>query len=322
MDDSKQFITGLKQDNLALLRKIAKTDYHNHALYGGDRNYIYNKTGIMIKPITCSIDSPDTIDLYVKKFSDNILLSDKEYYDLMFDASIIQAGKDGVKKIMLSIDAWCIYTIYGGNISYILNHLSKTALEAGFNIDIKIQVGISRYAAGKDLEKWFEPLWGDPCVTSIDLYGPENVGNIDVFKKIYTRSKKYNWLRVAHVGEFLGPEIIEEYIEALDLQHINHGINAYMSNNLIAKLKERNTILHVCPSSNLLLGRISALSFHPIKYLYRSGVRVTINSDDLLVFGSTVSEEYLKLYQAHVLSAEELDDIRTKSLDLDLSMVM
>jgi adenosine deaminase len=44
--------------------------------------------------------------------------------------------------------------------------------------------------------------------------------------------------------------------------------------------------------------------------LFDAGVKVTVNSDDALVFGAGVSEEFLALYQAGVLSAVELDLIR------------
>lgn len=37
---------------------------------------------------------------------------------------------------------------------------------------------------------------------------------------------------------------------------------------------------------------------HPIAQLYRKGVDVTIGSDDVLIFDSDVSKEYLRLYQS------------------------
>ena len=53
---------------------------------------------------------------------------------------------------------------------------------------------------------------------------------------------------------------------------------------------------------------------HPIQKLYRAGVDVTINSDDILIFDSDVSKEYLRLYENETLKAEELDDIRMNGL--------
>ena len=56
------------------------------------------------------------------------------------------------------------------------------------------------------------------------------------------------------------------------------------------------------------------MAAHPIAKLYREGVDVTVNSDDILIFGSDVSKEYLSLYDNGVLSAEELNGIRLNGL--------
>ena len=57
------------------------------------------------------------------------------------------------------------------------------------------------------------------------------------------------------------------------------------------------------------------MSHYPIAQLYRKGVNVTINSDDVLIFDSDVSKEHLRLYQSGCLTAEELDDIRLRGLE-------
>lgn len=58
----------------------------------------------------------------------------------------------------------------------------------------------------------------------------------------------------------------------------------------------------------------TGIDIYPIKEFYKSGLDVTINSDDILIFDSDVSKEYLKLYKNKVLTAEELDDIRLNGL--------
>ncbi len=59
---------------------------------------------------------------------------------------------------------------------------------------------------------------------------------------------------------------------------------------------------------------VKDLKTHPIAELYRNGVDVTIGSDDVLIFDSDVSKEYLRLYRSGCLTAEELDDIRINGL--------
>lgn len=82
----------------------------------------------------------------------------------------------------------------------------------------------------------------------------------------------------------------------------------------MAYLKEKKIRLNITPTSNILLGRVKKMSEHPIQTLYRNGVDVTINSDDVLIFDSDVSKEYLRLFDSGCLSEDELDDIRINGL--------
>ena len=92
------------------------------------------------------------------------------------------------------------------------------------------------------------------------------------------------------------------------------GIAAAEDPSVIRFLADNHIRLNITSSSNYLLGRVGNLSAHPIARLFRSGVDVTINSDDVLIFDSDVSKEYLRLYQCGCLSTEELDDIRKNGL--------
>ena len=64
-----------------------------------------------------------------------------------------------------------------------------------------------------------------------------------------------------------------------------------------------------------MLGYASDYKDHPIKILYENGVKVTINTDDLLIFDSSIENEYLLLYQAGALSIEQLEEIRLRGLE-------
>lgn len=101
---------------------------------------------------------------------------------------------------------------------------------------------------------------------------------------------------------------------ALRLDEVQHGIAAAESEEAIQFLKDRGIRLNLTPSSNLLLGRIKEMAHHPIRRLYRGGLDVTINSDDVLIFDSDVSKEYIRLFESGCLNAEELNKIRLNGL--------
>lgn len=81
------------------------------------------------------------------------------------------------------------------------------------------------------------------------------------------------------------------------------------------KLADHGIRLNVCPTSNVLPGRVESVATHPIRKLYDAGVKVTVNTDDALMFGRSVSEKLLGLYRAGILTAAELDVIRLNGLD-------
>jgi adenosine deaminase len=66
-----------------------------------------------------------------------------------------------------------------------------------------------------------------------------------------------------------------------------------------------------------MLGRVKRLQDHPIRQLHDAGISVTVNTDDALVFGATVSDEFLALIRSGLFTADELDRIRQNSLSDD-----
>jgi adenosine deaminase len=68
-----------------------------------------------------------------------------------------------------------------------------------------------------------------------------------------------------------------------------------------------------------MLGRVESIAKHPIRMLFDAGITVTVNTDDPLIFGKTISEEFLGLHDVGVFTASELDQIRLNGLVDDRS---
>jgi adenosine deaminase len=107
---------------------------------------------------------------------------------------------------------------------------------------------------------------------------------------------------------------VSDTLDILQLDEIQHGISAASSVKLMRRLRRENVRLNVCPTSNVVLGRVKDLSQHPIRKLFDNGVRVSINSDDIAIFDQSVSDEFMNLYKSGTLSAPELESIRRESL--------
>lgn len=59
-----------------------------------------------------------------------------------------------------------------------------------------------------------------------------------------------------------------------------------------------------------MLKVVESYAVHPIRKIYDYGIPVTINTDDMLVFNQSVSQEYLNLFKSGLMNAHELNHIR------------
>ena len=94
--------------------------------------------------------------------------------------------------------------------------------------------------------------------------------------------------------ECIMPRDILEQITLDILKRGGAGIDAVAIDDpaLCAELAARGVVLDLCPSSNVQAAIVPGYGNFPILRLRRLGVRVTLNTDDLVVSDVTLSEEY------------------------------
>ena len=307
------FIEGLEQHDLNILRNCSKADLHNHFALGGSRSYIKEITGIYIPPIDRPLSSMSQMDAWSRKYIGSHFDS-ADMRKLLIEATFQQAKNDGVTILEIGEDVWGLGEFFCNDINALADAFYQAKNKIVPNIELRLQIGMSRHCTIDYLEECLSYFWGSGFFFSIDLYGDEFAQPIEKFIPIYRRAKKEGLRLKAHVGEWGNPEDVQKAVELLELDEVQHGIAAAYDERVMRFLADNRIRINITPTSNVLLGRVASLKTHPISLLYRSGVDVTINSDDVLIFDSDVSKEYLRLYEAGCLSAKELDDIRQNGL--------
>ncbi|WP_026656449.1 hypothetical protein [Butyrivibrio sp. AE3003] len=307
------FQTALKQEKLDDIRKCPKADLHNHFVLGGSRRFLKEQTGKDIQPITEPLNSMDEMHAWNAQ---NIgeYFNSPEGRRMLIRATFVQAKEDGVSVLEIGEDVWGLGEFFHENIDELVEAFELSHKEIAPEIELRLQIGLSRHCDVAYLEDCLSHFWGCKAFYSIDLYGDELAQPIENFKPIYRRAKAEGLRLKAHVGEWGTAEDVRRAVECLELDEIQHGIAAVEDSSVIRFLADNHIRLNITPTSNYLLGRVKDFKTHPIAELYRSGVDVTINSDDVLIFDSDVSKEYLRLYQSGCLNAEELDNIRKNGL--------
>ena len=166
-------------------------------------------------------------------------------------------------------------------------------------------------------------------VVAVDLVGDEEHYPFIKYKKLFDICKYADIPVTIHAGE-TNKRDIKDIISYT--KRIGHGIKIYDNEELIKLVKENNILLEVCPNSNLDTKNVDDYSSHPIKKLYKDGVRVSINTDNRTVSNITLTEEYINLinyldftiddlYQMNLnainfafISNKEKDELRKKLL--------
>lgn len=135
-------------------------------------------------------------------------------------------------------------------------------------------------------------------VIGLGLGGIEDGFPASLFVDTFNEARRAGLHVVAHAGETTGAQTIRDAIDLLRAERIGHGIRCLDDPDLIAMLKERQTPLEVCPTSNYCLGVVKQGTRHPIRRMVDAGLFCTINSDDPPMFNTSLINEY------HLLSRQ------------------
>lgn len=307
------FTDALIREDLEGIRKCPKADLHNHFVLGGSRRYLLEHSGKDIQPIKEPLHSMDEMHAWNSRNLGRYFET-AEGRKMLIRATFSQAKEDGVTVLEIGEDVWGLEAFFHGDIEELVAAFETAHQEIALEMELRLQIGLSRHCDIAYLEDRLSHFWGCKAFYSIDLYGDELAQPIENFRSIYRRAKSEGFRLKAHVGEWGTADDVRRAVECLELDEVQHGIAAAEDPSVIRFLADNHIRLNITPSSNYLLGRVPDLKTHPIARLYRSGVDVTINSDDVLIFDSDVSKEYLRLYQCGCLDAKELDDIRRNGL--------
>jgi adenosine deaminase len=113
--------------------------------------------------------------------------------------------------------------------------------------------------------------------------------------------------RVAHAGEEGGPDYVWEALDLLGVERVDHGNRAMEDAELVARLRDEQIPLTVCPLSNIALKTAPPeLADHLLPAMLAEGLLVSINSDDPAYFGGYVDDNFAAITAELALTPDQL----------------
>jgi adenosine deaminase len=191
---------------------------------------------------------------------------------------------------------------------------SQQAAEAGSPIRVGTLLTAMRHAARSMEIAELATAYRDRGVVGFDIAGAEAgyppTRHLDAFEYL----QRENFHFTIHAGEAFGLPSIWQAIQWCGADRLGHGVRIVDDvdastgrlGRLAAYVRDKRIPLELCPSSNVQTGAAASIADHPIGLLRDLRFRVTVNTDNRLMSGTSMSREMTLLCEAFGYGWSEL----------------
>jgi adenine deaminase len=292
----------------ALLRTMPKAELHVHIEGTLEPELIFKlaqRNGVALpypgvealRAAYAFTDLQSFLDLYYAGAA--VLLKEQDFFDMAW-AYFERAAADNVVHAEVFFDPQT-HTGRGVSMEAVivgLDHACRRA-HAEFGLSAKLILCFLRHlsedAAFATLE---QALPFRHHFIGVGLDSGERGNPPEKFARVFARCRELGLHVVAHAGEEGPPGYIENALDVLKVERIDHGVRCVESPALVQRLAELRMPLTVCPLSNVKLCVFKTLAEHNLKTLLDAGLCATVNSDDPAYFGGYVNHNFVQTFDA------------------------
>lgn len=134
-------------------------------------------------------------------------------------------------------------------------------------------------------------------VVAFDLAGGEFGHPASAHALAFDYARKHDLAVTVHAGEGDGPTSIREAVHRCAADRIGHGTRLREDPALEAYVIDHRITLEVCPTSNVQTRVVPTFADHPLARYVIMGAVVTINTDNRLMSGVSLTDEYVRCAQ-------------------------
>jgi adenosine deaminase len=245
-----------------------------------------------------------------------VLLEEQDFYDMTW-AYLERCRDDQVRHTEIFFDPQT-HTDRGVAFDTVIRGITRALDDAHEQLGISSELilcflrHLSAEAAMDTLQQalpWKERIIG------VGLDSSEKGNPPEKFKAVFDRAREEGFLTVAHAGEEGPPEYIEQALDLLGVERIDHGVRCLENPALVQRLREQRVPLTVCPLSNVKLCVFDTLEQHTLKALLDADLCATINSDDPAYFGGYIGQNFIETARALKLDLSEIETLGRNAVE-------
>jgi adenosine deaminase len=181
---------------------------------------------------------------------------------------------------------------------------SARAAALGSPLRVGTLLTAMRHAARSQEIAELSVRYRDSGVVGFDIAGAEAgfppTRHLDAFEYL----QRENFHFTIHAGEAFGLPSIWQAIQWCGADRLGHGVRIVdditggQLGRLASYVRDKRIPLELCPSSNVQTGAAASIAEHPIGLLHDLRFRVTVNTDNRLMSGTSMSREMALLAEA------------------------
>jgi adenosine deaminase len=193
----------------------------------------------------------------------------------------------------------------------------KEAANEGHRIVVRTILSAMRQAAMSETVARLAVNFRDEGVCGFDIAGPEDGFPPTKHLRAFHLIQREDFHLTIHAGEAFGLPSIWEAVQFCNAERLGHGvriaddIREVDGRNVLGRLanyvRDRRIPLEVCPTSNVHTGVASSIAAHPVDLFKRLRFRVTINTDNRLMSGITLSDEFFRCSEAFGWTLDDME---------------
>ncbi|KAL4218106.1 hypothetical protein ACF0H5_022842 [Mactra antiquata] len=137
----------------------------------------------------------------------------------------------------------------------------------------------------------------DQGVVAIDIAGQEfepgkHYDDCEM-KKVFREAAKCGIHRTVHAGEIGTAKAVQEALDDMLAERIGHGYHSIEDPDLYQRIIRDQVHLEACPISSIMTKACEEDHMkHPLREFVKHGVNYSINTDDPVVLGNTLTDDY------------------------------
>lgn len=152
----------------------------------------------------------------------------------------------------------------------------------------------------------------DRGVVGFDLAGGEANNPASRHAAAFEWCREHGLACTCHAGEGDGPASVAQAVHACHAHRLGHATRLIEDEALLREVHERGIALELCLTSNVQTRATDRYETHPLKQYLARGMNVCLNTDNRLMSGTTLVDEY---HHAAVQCDCTFDELAGMALD-------